>query len=387
MRVLHLTSEFPPVIWGGLGTAVGGIVNASAQAGLAVGVLLVGGILSPAGGYFSRPSFLPDAIPSELGKTSVTSDGITFFHVSPDMGIEAGLKFARAWKPDVIHLHSAWLWQVAQAIRDNLGTPLVFTIHSLDRAEYEVGGFITHWAPQETVIHAADRLIAISESEAALLLQYCPKVVARVRIIGNGIDDSEQARLSSRRCRNGPPLIMYSGRFVDRKGIHELFAAIPAILESAPEARLVLVGGYGTAAEVAHSWCGANLQPYHDRIEFTGWLPPDAVSDWYARADILVIPSWYEPFGMVVLEGMLFGMAIAAASVGGPAEILDEGDTALLFPARETEGLVHAVTRLANDRHLRHRLGACAASEVRKTWLWPKLIARMTSVYHEIALQ
>ena len=68
--------------------------------------------------------------------------------------------------------------------------PLVYTVHSLARAEYEIGDFVTHWDTQETVIAAADRVIALSRDERELTAKYCPEASERVRTVGNGIDDS-----------------------------------------------------------------------------------------------------------------------------------------------------------------------------------------------------
>jgi glycogen(starch) synthase len=385
VRLLHLTTEFPPVIWGGLGTAVGGIVRASARAGITVGVLLVGGVLSADGSYSGWQPVPDKALPFGLGRIVKTSDGVTFFHVAPHDGINAGLRFARAWQPDVVHLHSSWLWPVASAIREECGTPIVFTVHSLDRAEYEWGGFVTHWEPQEAVIQAVDRIIAISESERQLLTQYCPTVSRRVRVIGNGIDDTSAARAAAQRRRSGPPLVMFSGRFVDRKGIHELLEAIPRVLTAEPDARFVLVGGYGTANDTERTWFSEPLLTFRKKIRFTGWLPPAEVMRCYAAADILVVPSWYEPFGMVILEGMLHGLAIAASGIGGPAEILRHETTGLLIPPRNVDALVAALLRLVSDANLRQCLGVAAAAAVRRRWLWPGLIADMRSVYGEVA--
>jgi glycogen(starch) synthase len=381
MRVLHLTPEFPPVIWGGLGTAVGGLVTASAKSGVTTGVLLVGGVLVVGdGGYGGgwHPGWPTEEEPEPGSKIDLR--GIRFFQVSPHEAVSAGLRFARRWRPDVIHLHSAWLWPAAHAIREQTGVPIVFTVHSLDRAEYEIGQFITHWDLQDVVIRSADRLISLSRSEKELLLRYCPEVASRIRIVGNGIDDVPPPR---RRPMDEPPVILYSGRFVDRKGIRELLAIIPTVLEAAPETRFVLVGGYGGGAEIERCWMDEVLRPWRHRIHFTGWLTPARVAAWYRAADILLVPSWYEPFGMVVLEGMLHGVAIVACDVGGPAEILEHGRTALLVPPRNAGALAAAVLRLGEDPSLRRGLAAAAAAEVRRTWLWPRIVEKMRTVYAE----
>lgn len=386
MRVLHLTPEFPPVIWGGLGTAVGGLVTASARADMTVGVLLVGGVLV-AGGAGYRPGQPPlhDHLPARLGRITLTAEGITFFHVSPADAIEAGLRLASTWRPEMIHLHSAWLWDVAQALRREYGVPIVFTVHSLDRAEYEQGGLATPWEAQEMVIAAADRVVVISRSERDLLARYCPGAERRVSIVGNGIDDTSAARAAvGLRRGNASPTILYRGRFVERKGIHELLAALPRVLAELPDTSVVLVGGYGNAGDIECRWMTQALLPYRDRIRFTGWIPPATVADCYASADILVVPSWYEPFGMVVLEGMLHGLAIAAAAVGGPAEILEDERTALLFSPRATEPLTRALLRLAEDASLRAMLGSAAAHEVRGRWLWSTMVQQMRIVYQGV---
>jgi glycosyltransferase involved in cell wall biosynthesis len=302
MRVLHLTPEFPPVIWGGLGTAVGGLANASAREGLEVAVLLVGGVLVL--DHVTGRHAYGQPIPAWNGMDTrfavpVNPDGVAFFHVAPDDAIRAGVELARAWKPDVVHLHTGWLGHVARAIQRDAGVPFVFTVHSLDRVEYQHGIFMWGWETQEAAIAAADRVIAISNSEQALVGEYCPFARDRVRVVGNGIDDCEQAQQAarSRKAADTPPLILYSGRFVDRKGIRELLEAVPLVLDQIPGASVVLAGGYGGGAEIERTWLIDVLRPYRDRVHFTGWLTPTDMATWYAAADILVVPSWYEPFG------------------------------------------------------------------------------------------
>ena len=97
------------------------------------------------------------------------------------------------------------------------------------------------------------------------------------------------------------------------------------------------------------------------------------------------MPSWYEPFGMVVLEGMAHGLAIAAAAVGGPAEILEHGRTAILFPPRDSRALARAILRLVRDSDYRMRLAAAASRELHDHWLWPSIVRKMQAVYAELA--
>jgi glycogen(starch) synthase len=109
------------------------------------------------------------------------------------------------------------------------------------------------------------------------------------------------------------------------------------------------------------------------------------VALWYRAADILVVPSWYEPFGLVVLEGMLHGLAVAAGATGGPAAILEDGRTGLLFPPKDVCALAGTLLRLVRDGDLRRRLGTAAAREVRRNWLWTSIVSRVAAVYREAA--
>jgi glycogen(starch) synthase len=393
MRILHLTTEFPPVIYGGLGTALGGLAFASARAGITVGVLLAGEMGH--GGYAVPDSGdLMDQPGDDDRVQAITwRNGVTIFHVPSHLPIEAGVRVVRAWKPDVVHLHVYWLWPAARAIQERTGVPLVYHVHSLDRAEYEIGHgpsqCASQWIVQEEVIASADRVIALSLNESELLSDYCPRVQGKVRIVGNGIDDNVTARAAVNKERQtNSPLVLYTGRFVERKGLRELIAAIPRVLGQAPTTRFVLAGGHRqcSGADMEYWWLPPELKQYRDHIHFTGWLTPAQLAEWYLAADVLAVPSWYEPFGMVILEGMLYGLPIVAAAVGGPSEILEHGRTGVLCPPRDAEALADAILKLVMDARLRRRIGVAAAKEVRERWLWPHVVQKMREVYREAAL-
>lgn len=366
LRVLHLTTEFPPVIYGGLGTAVGGLVAASHFAEVDAGVLLIG--WEGVGGYGPAPQSLTTA---------------PLFSAAPSASAEWIADLVRRWNPAVLHLHSFWLWPLAQALRTALRIPIVYTVHSLDRAEYELGGgpseCVTQWFDQAAVVEGADRVIALSQSERELLLEYCPAVAGRVHVVGNGIANvTASARSETTDCK-----VLFVGRFVARKGIHELIAAMRRVLAEAPTVTFTLAGGHrDCSGEDMRRWLmPPELERFRERIRFTGWLSPGDVEALYRASDVLVVPSWYEPFGMVVLEGMLHGLAIAASRIGGPAEILSHGKTGYLFPPQDPVALSQAILTLSRDGNLRRRLARKGARHVREHWLWPQSVKRMRTVY------
>jgi glycogen(starch) synthase len=388
MRVLHLTTEFPPLVYGGLGTAVGALARASSRAGIEVAVLLAG-----SGG---EPSYRP---PPLTAARPIAGSGIKApagIHLHPVSHADAeayGVRLIAEWRPDVLHLHVFWLWPLAHALRARTGIPLVYTVHSLDRAEYELGHgpseCLSQWDLQADLIGSADFIIALTRNERDLLVEYCPTVQDRIRVVGNGIEDTTDARLAARRRRtNDAPIILFTGRFVERKGVKEFLAAAALVLKKVPDARFVLAGGHRhcDGASMARYWMPDEFPVPPDRVCFTGWLSADELAGWYRKADILAVPSWYEPFGMVVLEGMLYGLPIVASNIGGPAEILDDGRTGLLVPPRNPTALAAALTRLIDAPRMRRRMGLTAARAVRQTWLYARVVSKVQAVYEEAIL-
>jgi glycosyltransferase involved in cell wall biosynthesis len=281
------------------------------------------------------------------------------------------------------------LWYLAKAIKAATGKPLVFHVHSVDRAEYDIGNepnpFLAHGLAQEEAIAGSDRLIALTRAEEILLLRYYPDAASKIRVVGNGIEDTSEALEAAFLARPRVPTVLYSGRLVERKGIRELLAAIPEVIDAMPEVQFVLTGGPPRvpAQDIAAQWLEPKTIPFREQIHFTGWQSPAEMGLRYASADILVVPSRYEPFGMVILEGMLYGLAIVAADVGGPAEILEHGRTGLLFPARDVGALSGALQQLLKYPEERVALGRAAAREVRSKWLWKHLVPPMIDVYRE----
>jgi glycogen synthase len=384
VRVLHVTTEYPPLIYGGLGTAVGGLVSASARAGVDVAVLLAGAGPVAYGG--ASPSDSSSEVDLAFDQGSILVQPIP--HTD---AVNLAIQFARRWRPDVIHIHVFWLAHVAMGIREAIGTPVVYTVHSLDRAEYEIGSgppeCLTQWNIQYDLIGAADRIVALTDDERDLISEYCETAGPRIRIVGNGIDDSASARAAALRDHTDPTItVLYTGRFVDRKGIRELLEAAPLVLARSPNARFVLAGGHRGCSgdDMRRRWLPPERSPLNGRITFTGWLNADQLDEWYRTADVLVVPSWYEPFGMVILEGMLHGLAIVASDVGGPRAILRDGQTGLLCAPRDAASLAHALVRVVEDHELRRQLGARAARDVRAHWLFDSVLQRMRQVYSEV---
>jgi glycogen(starch) synthase len=183
--------------------------------------------------------------------------------------------------------------------------------------------------------------------------------------------------------------VLYVGRFGTRKGVRDVFEAVPGVLARVPAARFVFVGGASPAdgPREAAAWVPPKLRAHLDHMAFLGWRNPwtETAKDWYVLGDVLVVPSRYEPFGMVVLEGMLRGRLVVAANTGGPSELLEHERTGLLYRAGDVDEMVDMLCRALVDRDLGRRVKRAARREVRSHWSWESVLPAVHRVYAEVA--
>jgi glycogen synthase len=383
VTVLHVTSEYPPVHFGGLGTAVDGLTRALVEAGTAVCILLVHGAGAYGYGYGYGHGYSYGRGRAE--SPGEAPPGTELVHLSYADALREGPALAASRAARILHLHSSWLWAVADAIRAATGIPTVYTAHSIDRAEIEHGEWLPHGSIQDRAIDEADRVIVLSRSERVLVERHHPSALARTRIVGNGLDPPSGGTV--RRPR-GAAVVLYVGRFGTRKAVGDVFEAVPLVRARIPAARFLFVGGGSPedGPREAAAWVPARLRDHLDRMAFRGWCEsrPPRDADWYGLADVLVVPSRYEPFGMVVLEGMLRGKAVLAADGGGPAELLEHERTGLLYPPGDVDAMAAALCRALGDAGLRRRLGRAARIEARRHWSWTAVLPALLNVYAEL---
>ncbi|EQD38607.1 glycosyl transferase group 1 [mine drainage metagenome] len=120
------------------------------------------------------------------------------------------------------------------------------------------------------------------------------------------------------------------------------------------------------------------------RVVWTGGVPPDALRREYASADLFVLPSHMEPFGIVLLEAMAAGLPVVATSVGGIPEVVHSGLTGLLVPPRDPAALARALDTLVADPQLRSRFGDRGRARAEE-FSWPRLIPKFLELFRELA--
>jgi glycogen synthase len=209
----------------------------------------------------------------------------------------------------------------------------------------------------------------------------------RISVIPNGIDPSELVPvddLDSLRARFAAPderLVLLVGRLVYEKGFQLALEALPGLIDRLRDVRFI-VAGSGTAEPELRSQARELGLDAHG--SFLGWIGDDVLHSLYRIADLTVVPSIYEPFGLVALEAMASGCPCLVADTGGLREVVPNEDVGLRFRSRDPRSLGQMAERLLTDVELRDRLVAEASEHV-LSFDWADVARQVARVYLEAA--
>jgi len=368
MRVLLLSWEYPPLIEGGLARHVRKLAEGLAARGIEVHVLARGLEESP--GEEEMDGVVVHRVrepkrPRELGEFVTWIE-----HMNADM-LAAGVEVGDRFDFDLVHGHD---WLVASAgdhLAKRFRCPLVVTIHATEYGRHQ-GWVDSH--PQ-SYIHGVERWMANRCEQLITCSAYMREHVAdiygleedRVAVVANGIDPSELVPvddLASLRASFAQPhekLVLLVGRLVYEKGFQLALEALPSLIERVPGTRFI-VAGSGTAEEDLRRQ--ASELGLDDHGTFVGWIGDDVLHSLYRIADLTVVPSIYEPFGLVALEAMASGSPCLVSDTGGLREVVPNEDVGLRFRSRDPVSLGQMAERLLTDSELRDRLVAEASEHV-----------------------
>lgn len=389
--VLHLTRDFPPRSAGGISTAVGGLVRTSLRAGMDCAVLSFDGWRPRARAQPNAPTPTPTREPAR-GDSSEDGLNARVLRVSTPAQLDAARAFARDVGPSVLHVHHDMLWPLAAELRAALGVRAAVTVHVLQAEQSRLRGLgeaTLSERAQAQALAEADAVLAPSRAVAdALRTMAVPALDQRLLVTPLGIADADadSAAPPDAPARTAHE-VLYAGRFADINGMAEVVAAIPRIAARVPAARFVLAGGLPENAKAEARWRRrfATQLPsaLRERVSLPGWLPAAALRERYDRAAVLLAPSWFETFGLVVAEAMARGVPIAATSAGALGEHLVHERSALLSAPRDVDGLVENACRLLADRALAARLGR-AAAEAARVFSWRARLPALLRVYQRL---
>jgi glycogen(starch) synthase len=388
MRALILSWEYPPLIEGGLARHVRKLAENLVAQDVDVHVLVRGREESPPeeemDGVTVHRVREPER-PRELGEF------VTWIErMNADM-LAAGVEVGDRYDFDIVHGHD---WLVASAgdhLANRFRAPFVVTIHATEYGRHQ-GWVDKH--PQ-SYIHGVERWMANRAERVITCSAYMREHVAdiygleesRISVIPNGIDPSELVPvddLDTLRARFADPderLVLLVGRLVYEKGFQLALEALPGLIARLGNVRFI-VAGSGTAEQELKTQ--AEELGLGEHGTFLGWIGDDVLHSLYRIADLTVVPSIYEPFGLVALEAMASGCPCLVADTGGLREVVPNEDVGLRFRSRDPESLGQMAERLLADEQLRDRLVAEASEHV-LTFDWADVARQVAAVYDEVS--
>jgi glycogen(starch) synthase len=385
-RALTLSWEYPPLIEGGLARHVRKLSENLARQGTEVHVLTRGSEESPeeetVGGVRIHRVREPTR-PTDLGEFVAWVE-----RMNSDM-LAAGVELGDGYEFDLVHGHD---WLVAMAcdhLSRRFGAPLVTTIHATEHGRHQ-GWVDKH--PQSH-IHGVERWIANRSDRVIACSYYMREQIAdifgveeeRVTVIPNGIDaddlqphdEPELRRLRAEFAGPDQKLVLLIGRLVYEKGFQLALEAMPSLIEAVPGTRFLVAGSGTHEPELRKQAADLGLMEHGT---FLGWIGDDVLHSLYRLADACVVPSLYEPFGLVALEAMASDCPCIVADTGGLREIVSHGEVGLRFRARDSASLGEMVERVLTDPELRERLVAEGSEHILR-FDWADVAERTALIY------
>jgi glycogen(starch) synthase len=385
VRVLILSWEYPPLIEGGLARHVRKLSEALVARGVDVHVLTRGHEESLAeedvAGVLVHRVREPDR-PRELAEFVTWVE-----HMNADM-LAAGVELGDRFSFDVVHGHD-WLVAVAgDHLARRFRAPLVTTIHATEYGRHQ--GWV-----DKSHIDGVERWIANRAERVVTCSAYMREHVAdiygleeeRIAVVPNGIDPAELvpvADLDELRARFAAPeerLVLLVGRLVYEKGFQLALEALPTLVERVGNVRFLVAGSGTHEAELRKQAAELGLDAHGT---FLGWIGDDVLHSLYRIADLTVVPSIYEPFGLVALEAMASDCPCLVADTGGLREVVPNEDVGLRFHSRDPASLAAMAERILTDPPLRDRLVAEASEHV-LGFDWSDVARQIGSLYAEVA--
>jgi glycogen(starch) synthase len=399
-RALILSWEYPPVIEGGLARHVRKLAEALVRQGVAVDVLTRGRSARENG----------DMGAGEHASAGKQVGGVTVYRVrepgwprdldrfvawvqrmNEDM-IAAGEALAQEGSYDLVHGHDWLVAHASAALADRLGVPYVTTIHATEHGRHQ--GWVAD-LPQSH-IHAVERWMANRADAVIVCSYYMRGHVAdifdiderRIAVIPNGVDRNDlrpSGDLGALRSEFAAPhekLVLLVGRLVYEKGFQLALDALPEVIAKLGNVRFLVAGSGTHEAELKAQ---AQRLGLFSHGTFLGWIGDDVLHSLYRIADLCVVPSIYEPFGLVALEAMASDCPCIVADTGGLREVVPVGErVGLRFNGGDAEHLGVMIERLLVDEALRDRL-VTEASEHVLSFDWDDIAQRTRGIYDELA--
>jgi alpha-maltose-1-phosphate synthase len=397
MRVVMLTNEFPPSVYGGAGVHVTELANAL-RGRIELDIRAFGDQVQDEPGWRVR-GYAPTAPLDDVAETLRPVFGA--FSRNLAMAIDPP-------KADLVHCHTWYTHLGGLVMGQAYGLPLVVTVHSLEplrpwkREQLGSGYDASAWIEREA-LEQADAVIAVSDAARQDVLDHFDVDAPRVHVVHNGIDvsafapDTGHDALIRYKINPAVPYVLFVGRVTRQKGIMTLVEAIPHL---DPRIGVVLAAGQPDTpelqAEVEAGVAGAQAAAPTRAIH---WIPEvldrPALRQLYTHAAVFACPSVYEPFGITNLEAMACGVPVVATRVGGIPEVVMHDRTGLLVDVPEgamgpedvkrvAADLAAAINALVANPARRAAMGEAGRQRAVEQFSWAEVARRTLAVYDAV---
>jgi D-inositol-3-phosphate glycosyltransferase len=312
---------------------------------------------------------------------------------------------SKSIKYDLIHSHY-WLSGIAGlSLKDDWKVPMVQMFHTLGRMKNQIAQSESEReSPQriegeELLLSYSDCLVVSTPAEIRQIEQMYTHKPALIRIIPPGVDITRFYPIPTDEARQvigvptGSCMLLFVGRIEPLKGIDTLIRAIALmgtkLKENTCPHYLVIIGGDPNqspdrlSAEMQRLKTLCHTLGVDDLVIFLGKRNQDTLPYYYSSAEVVIVPSHYESFGMVALEAMACGIPVVASQVGGLAYLVKDGKTGFSIPGGDPELLAEKLSELIGDHALRKRMGAQAATYA-KAYRWENIAHKIAALYSDL---
>jgi glycogen synthase len=284
-------------------------------------------------------------------------------------------KLISDFRPDIFHLFTALLASFFYARnKRKVHCPVLYT---------EQTGWYRLAAPnalQRQVLESVDWYAACSRSTAQALESFFPKINGRMSVIMNGIEFSHEYVYSD--PPTNPPVLLCLGRHhLSQKGFDLAVAAMPAILRQYPAAKLLIAGDGPDRPKLETMVTEMGLS---QNVEFLGWVRPDRVASLLERVTLMIVPSRFDPFGLVAAETGAAFRPCVASNVDGLAEVIEDGRTGCLVKPEDPAAIAEAVCGLLAKPQELGTIGKAAHERVTRLFRFERFVQEYEELYEKL---
>ncbi len=375
MRILLVTWEFPPETVGGVGAHVDGLSKSLAKDGHEVCIFTL-----------AAPGIVEDQvvagvriIRADVDLPWLPEDDAVGFVSSGNHHLIALLAQLDDWRPDVVHSHD---WRAAWAghtLATLCAVPLVTTFHSTARGRH--GGNVPDGDP--ATIHSVESWIANVSQRVICCSRFMQREVIdgfelfpdQVQLIPNGVDVDIWAPIGE---QHRSRLVLAWGRVQYEKGFQVLAQAIGRLRGRVPGIRCVIAGRGPYLPELQSQ---VDIEGVSDLVHLAGYVTDEELRSLLHEAGCVVIPSLYEPFGIVALESLAANAPTIVARTGGLAEIMEDTEASLMFDPGNAKELATRIERVLMNPHVSQNMQSQGAEILHSRFSWDAIARSTVSAY------